>query len=95
MSYVLRHCANCEYWHLYNEEEFEKLGIMAEGECHRYPPNIPIFNNNPNTAYYIKDLSLCLTKDTILVNHPFTFAEDWCGEFKCIDSQRWFEEDEE
>jgi hypothetical protein len=90
-------CANCEYWYVYDECEFEKHGFCAEGECRRYPPNVPVFDNvvknrKNETAYKIKELFLFLVKGTVRMNNPFVFAGEWCGEFKLMKNPRWIEE---
>lgn len=96
----MRYCANCEYWYVYNENELEKHGELAEGECRRYPPNVPIFDNinknkNNEYAYKIKELFLFLTKGTVRMSNPFVFAGEWCGEFKMMDNPRLTDENEE
>lgn len=94
MNKALKCCRNCEYWDCYHTDEKED-DWLAEGECRRYPPSIPIFDNTFEDHVSVDELMICLTKGTLFVNHPFTFAEDWCGEFKCIENPKWFEEDEE
>ena len=85
-------CRNCKYWFCYSIEEEESYGWLAEGECHRYPPNVPVFDNEPDKNVPVEQLVLGLTKGTAFMSHPFTFADDWCGEFKCVDNPKWFED---
>lgn len=88
-------CANCEYWYLYDEEKFNGAGF-GEGECRRYPPSVPNIecDNNKNSPR-LADLYIPLIRGTMLMSNPFTFAEEWCGEFKLMKTLRWTEEDEE
>ena len=81
-------CANCKYWYVYDEKKIEEFGDCTEGECRRFPPSIPCVS-------HINDMGIAvpeeLIKGTILVNHPFVFAIDWCGEFKTMKNPRWAE----
>lgn len=86
-------CANCEYWYLYDENKIDELGEVADGECRRYPPNVPIVEPSDESEYSIADILVCLTKGTILMGNPFVYAGEWCGEFKLMDEPRWTEED--
>lgn len=94
MTDKMRCCANCEHWYPYNEDELDKKNAIVEGECRRYPPNIPVFDNTTEDMCDIKDLILCLTKGVVFVNYPFVFAEEWCGEFKLMKNPRWTKEGE-
>lgn len=80
-----KHCANCKYWECYNEKEFEKFGECAEGECHRYPPNTINFERVNEMGIMVPETVM----NTPLLSHPFTFAMEWCGEFKAMKNPRW------
>lgn len=82
---TLKYCANCKYWECYDEKEFEKYGEGVEGECHRYPPNTINFTKVNGVVTMIPEM----TKNTPLLSHPFTFAAEWCGEFKPMKNPRW------
>lgn len=79
-------CGNCEHWYCSSEKEFEKLGELTTGSCHRYPPEVP-------NAYRSKETGITMLEtpldEVISTDHPITFAGDWCGEFKCMDVPRW------
>lgn len=94
MTCNMRYCANCEYWYLFNEKEIEKYGDSAEGECRRYPPNIPVFDNHDDFVN-IFNLQPLLVKGCILTTYPFAYAGEWCGEFKLMNNPRWTEEFED
>ena len=85
----LEYCANCKHWYPYNENDFEKYGECADGECRRFPPSVPIISR-------ISDMGIAIPEDlikgTLMVNHPFVFAGDWCGEFKAMKNPRWTNE---
>lgn len=70
-------CANCEYWEPYNNK-------LDKGQCHRYPPSVPSFAENerqyPDGIFPMQARTLLLY-NTMFVDNPFTFAENWCGEF--------------
>ena len=87
----MKYCCNCEYWYCYDESKIDRFGECAEGECRRYPPSIPIFDGSFNEEKSVQDLIISLIKGTPLMNHPFTFAGDWCGEFKMMSNPRWEE----
>ena len=82
---IEKHCANCKFWDCYNEDKFAKYGECTEGECHRYPPNT--LNFNRVTELGIMELETI--RNTPLLSHPFTFAMEWCGEFKAMKNPRW------
>lgn len=82
-------CMNCKYWDCYNEKEFEQCGELAEGECRRYPPSLPIFDQCGIDDVPVSDLVISLTKGTPLVSNPFTFGRDWCGEFVLMKNPRY------
>ena len=91
---VLRYCGNCDYWYCYKENEFEKFGAIAQGECRKYPPSIPVIEMNEDEVCFT-DLYVSLNNNgSLLLTHPLTFAEDWCGEFKPMKNPRWTEESE-
>ena len=83
----LKFCANCRWWDV-SEKEFEKHNCLAEGWCHRYPPNVPCVS-------HINDAGITVLEEPNygipLMSHPTTFAEDWCGEFSWADNIRWTE----
>lgn len=94
MSNVLKCCANCKYWDCYEGKD-KKCDFTTDGECHRYPPSIPNFDNHKEDEYCVEDLILCLVKGTALVSCPITYATEWCGEFKKMKNPRFIEEEEE
>lgn len=94
MSDVLKCCANCKYWDCYEGKD-KKCNYTTDGECHRYPPNIPNFDNYGKDDYHVIELILDLVKGTPLVSHPITYAVDWCGEYKQMKNPRLIEESEE
>lgn len=81
----IRCCANCKYWYCYDEEKFKKGYATVEGECHRFPPNVP------NIYYEGHGLipSVETIRGTPLMSHPFTFTEEWCGEFSPIKNPKY------
>ncbi len=88
----INYCANCEHWFCYDELDADRYVDTAEGECRRYPPSVPIFEGRFNEEKNVQDLIINLKKGTPFMNHPFTFASTWCGEFKLMDNPRWKEE---
>ena len=85
-------CANCEYWYIYNEDDLNRLGEVADGECRRYPPNAPMIETDKNDdMVYLADCRIVLNKGVMMMSNPFTFAGEWCGEFKMMDEPRWTE----
>ena len=75
-------CAECEYWYCINNEELERYGELAEGECRRYPPSVPSFYNTYEDECKLTDLIVILSKGSQFMVYPSTFAGEWCGEFK-------------
>lgn len=94
MSDVSMYCANCEYWDC-SDKEFESHNLIACGQCRRYPPSIPVFENSNVNSWKVKNLLLCLFKGIAFVDFPPTLAENWCGEFKPMKNPRWVKEGEE
>lgn len=89
----MRYCANCEYWYPYNEDKVVGLYGSNKGECRRYPPSVPVIEveDLEDEMPRIVDVYLSLIMGTPLMSNPFTFAEEWCGEFKLMDKPRWSE----
>lgn len=87
-------CANCKYWYPYNEKKVDELGDGAEGECRRYPPSVPVIEtDNPDkNECSLFDVYIPLIMGTPLMTNPFSFAGEWCGEFKLMDNPRWIEQ---
>lgn len=84
-----RRCVKCEYWECINNEELEEYGELAEGECHRYPPNVPTFYNTYDEQCKITDLIANLDRGKMFMDYTTTFADEWCGEFELtIDTDR-------
>lgn len=77
-----RRCVKCEYWECINNEELEKYRELAEGECRRYPPNVPSFWNTHEEQCKLTDLIVNLDKGSQFMVWPTTFADEWCGEFE-------------
>ena len=75
-------CANCRWWEPYKKRE--TVSELDEGECHRYPPNVPCVSrvNDFGIAVYEID------RGSILVTYPVMFALEWCGEFNEMDEPR-------
>lgn len=95
MSNVIECCANCKYWDFY-KEGFAENDMFDEYPCRRYPPSIPCFENAGSkwdTDVSLSDIVLCLVRNMPLVDHPYTFGDEWCGEFRCIDEPRVFEDE--
>lgn len=91
-------CGNCKYWDCYcltdNLEDIES----SEGECHRYPPFVPNVSAPDPDDYHktitqepvqVSHMEVELTYGTPLLSHPFTFANEWCGEFKKMENIRF------
>lgn len=85
-----KHCSNCKYWECYNEKNFEKFGECTEGECHRYPPSTINFERVNEMGIMVPETIM----NTPLLSHPFTFASEWCGEFKPMKNPRWIDNGE-
>lgn len=69
-----RKCCDCCWWETEAELEFTELD---EGECHRYPPNVPCIRK-------INDFGIAtpeVTKGSMITTYPITYAFEWCGEF--------------
>ena len=56
-------CFTCRYWDPYDKETKD---MLADGECRRYPPNVP----TPDE--YVRN--------TPLMTYPITYGVEWCGE---------------
>lgn len=93
MSDGMKCCANCEHWYPYDESNLDEFGEVALGECRRYPPNVPVVEPSNCDWHPIADLGICLIRGTIAMSNPFTYAGEWCGEFRLMDEPRWTEED--
>lgn len=90
----LKCCANCKHWYCYDEESFKKLDGHADGECRRFPPNVPIFETTGDDSINVAKTLLCVTRGTVMMSYPFTFEEDWCGEFDWADKLRISDDDD-
>lgn len=84
---VVKCCANCEYWELRGEDSVG-INCDSEGECHRYPPNVPNFDVSGHENAKISDTWIECLYGTPLMSHPFTYACEWCGEFACVKEPR-------
>lgn len=70
-------CLNCDFW-LPNCGEKEPYNELTCGECHRYPPSVPILAiRGPNFELTEQGS----TPDTTLMGWPETYAPEWCGEW--------------
>lgn len=58
------HCLGCRFWGPYDK----KPDLLSEGECRRYPPNVPIEDEFVRGAH--------------LMTCPMTCADEWCGEWQ-------------
>ena len=67
-------CCECQWWETKAEPEFMELD---EGECHRYPPNVPCINQVTNLGIAAPEV----IKGSVLMTYPVTYAFEWCGEF--------------
>ena len=91
MKRGLKYCVNCKHWYCYKfDEQMEKsFDATVEGECHRYPPNMPIVANSSGYEDVdVKDLIIALYRQTPMVGHPYTYSNEWCGEFEYADDIR-------
>lgn len=66
------YCITCKFWDAYDEEPDNVP--MAQGDCHRFPPSIPIVDEE--------------IKGVQLVTFPIMFDEEWCGEWKAREDGR-------
>lgn len=99
MTCDMKYCANCKHWYLLSENEIDKYGDSAEGECRRYPPNVPVVEGRDDSrnedVTNISDLFFWLVKGTMLMTYPIAYAGEWCGEFELMNNPRWTEEFED
>ena len=74
-------CYNCKYWDAYMDSKENKM--VYYGICRRYPPNIPCLDESYSVdgCAPINNLCFTLMQGLPLVSQPYTFDEDWCGEF--------------
>lgn len=75
---IQKRCSNCKYWSCIDESLFKKDGELAAGVCHRFPPYAPVIKMIKEISVPIVDAPLY---DRTPLEHPVTFAYDWCGEF--------------
>ena len=61
-------CAECQYWEKHPREHGEVMEVTI-GECHRYPPIVPVLNET-------------ILGDVQMTSYVPAFAGNWCGEFK-------------
>lgn len=88
----LKCCANCKYWYCYSNDD--KFDFTSDGECRRFPPSTPVFESSGNDSVNLSDAFLCMIRGTVMMNFPFTYAEDWCGEFDWADKLRISDDDD-
>lgn len=88
----LRCCANCQHWEYFSsrigkltEVDEDEIHDISVGSCHRYPPNVPCMRSGFDDTAKLNDLCIETMRGMLLVDHPWTFAEDWCGEFAMAD----------
>lgn len=88
----LKCCANCKHWYCYDSEE--NFDFTSNGECRRFPPSTPIFETMGDDSVKLGDAMVSMIRGTVMMNFPFTYAEDWCGEFDWADKLRISEDDD-
>ena len=91
MNRGMKYCVNCEYWYCYKfkDKVDENYDGYIQGECHRYPPSIPIVSNSSGSDEKpIDKIVVSLYKQAPEVTYPWTYANEWCGEFKLGDEVR-------
>lgn len=86
----LKCCANCKYWYCYDNEKDKMLSC---GECRRFPPNVPIFDSNGDSDINLNKTKLCTIRGTAMMCCPFTYADEWCGEFSFDENAQAFDYD--
>lgn len=81
---TMRHCKNCVYWDKYALDHVNDE--LCDGECHRFPPSVMNMSYDAGSKFdesaRTTDLYVEMIHGTPLMSHVFTFADDWCGEFK-------------
>ena len=84
------YCVNCKYWYCYDyEHKVEQDGCILEGECHRYPPSMPVFaNSSGHEDMDVKELIIALYRQVPVTSYPYTYSDEWCGEFVRLDKLR-------
>lgn len=87
---VPKQCANCKYWEPRENKKYDKYSECDDGECHRYPCNVPCIEQVTERNEVIPELIHMST----LMTHPFVFAADWCGEFDMMNKPRWIDDEE-
>lgn len=68
-------CCDCRFWETEAGPEFMELD---EGECHRYPPNVPCISKVSDFGIAIPEV----VRGAVLTTYPITYALEWCGEFE-------------
>lgn len=91
MNRGLKYCVNCKHWYCYKYRDMvkESFDDVVEGECHRYPPSIPVIANSAgHDEKPIDELIVALYRQVPMASYPWTYSNEWCGEFEMADKVR-------
>ena len=70
-------CLNCDYW-IPNSTEKIPYNELTCGECHRFPPSVPLIAER---GQFYEETEQGSTPDKTLMGWPETHSAEWCGEW--------------